>query len=133
MDRIRFMYENMPDHIRAGVRVYNQGNDFVLIMVLVLFLAQLLQNSARGLSISLLYADEFACVPKYRRTIFTSIMPTLATGGSMIMSSTPNPIRIFLPKYGAGHVINTDEMAILYYREKVKWFFRNQSHMECSS
>ena len=49
------------------------------------------ENTGRGLSISLLYADEFAFVrPTIAKEFWTSISPTLATGGKAIITSTPN-------------------------------------------
>jgi len=43
------------------------------------------------MSISLLYADEFAFVqPNIAEEFWTSISPTLATGGRAILTSTPN-------------------------------------------
>jgi hypothetical protein len=43
------------------------------------------------MSISLLYADEFAFVrPSIAKEFWTSISPTLATGGKAIITSTPN-------------------------------------------
>jgi hypothetical protein len=49
------------------------------------------ENTGRGMSISLLYADEFAFVrPTIGREFWTSISPTLATGGKCIITSTPN-------------------------------------------
>lgn len=48
-------------------------------------------DSGRGMAISLLYCDEFAFVkPHISREFFDSILPTISTGGSMIVSSTPN-------------------------------------------
>jgi len=48
-------------------------------------------DSGRGMSISLLYLDEFAFVKNaIAEEFWTSIAPTLATGGDCIMSSTPN-------------------------------------------
>jgi hypothetical protein len=49
------------------------------------------ETTGRGLSLSLLYADEFAFVPPNVASEFwTSISPTLATGGKAIITSTPN-------------------------------------------
>ena len=43
------------------------------------------------MSISLLYLDEFAFVrPSIAEQFWTSIAPTLATGGKAIITSTPN-------------------------------------------
>lgn len=48
-------------------------------------------DSGRGLAISLLYCDEFAFVPaNIQQEFWTSILPTLSTGGRCIISSTPN-------------------------------------------
>jgi hypothetical protein len=48
-------------------------------------------NTGRGMSISLLYCDEFAFVqPNIATEFWTSISPTLATGGRAIITSTPN-------------------------------------------
>jgi hypothetical protein len=49
------------------------------------------ENTGRGLSISLLYLDEFAFVrPTIAQEFWTSITPTLSTGGKAIITSTPN-------------------------------------------
>jgi hypothetical protein len=49
------------------------------------------ENTGRGMSISLLYCDEFAFVrPTIATEFWTSIAPTLATGGKCIITSTPN-------------------------------------------
>ena len=49
------------------------------------------ENTGRGMSITLLYCDEFAFVrPTIAREFWTSISPTLSTGGGAIITSTPN-------------------------------------------
>ena len=90
MQRIRYAYELCPDHIRAGVTSYNKGNlDFENGSRIVS--ATTTENTGRGMSISLLYADEFAFVrPGIAKEFWTSISPTLATGGKAIITSTPN-------------------------------------------
>lgn len=90
MQRIRYAYELCPDHIRAGVTSYNKGSiDFENGSRIVS--ATTTENTGRGMSISLLYADEFAFVrPTIAKEFWTSISPTLATGGKAIITSTPN-------------------------------------------
>jgi len=90
MQRIRYAYELCPDHIRAGVTSYNKGNlDFENGSRIVSTTTT--ENTGRGMSITLLYADEFAFVrPTIAREFWTSISPTLATGGKAIITSTPN-------------------------------------------
>ncbi len=90
MQRIRYVYECCPDHIRAGVINYNKGSiEFENGSRIVS--ATTTGNTGRGMSISLLYCDEFAFVaPNIAEEFWTSISPTLATGGRAIITSTPN-------------------------------------------
>jgi hypothetical protein len=90
MTRVRYAYEMCPDHIRAGATNYNKGSiefeNGSRIMS-----ATTTENTGRGMSISLLYCDEFAFVrPSVAQEFWTSISPTLATGGKCIITSTPN-------------------------------------------
>ena len=90
MQRIRYGYELCPDYIRAGVVNYNKGSmEFENGSRIVS--ATTTGNTGRGMSISLLYCDEFAFVqPNIAEEFVTSISPTLATGGKAIITSTPN-------------------------------------------
>jgi len=90
MQRIRYAYELCPDYIRSGVVNYNKltiefDNGSRIVSTTTT------GNTGRGMSISLLYCDEFAFVPENIADEFwTSISPTLATGGKAIITSTPN-------------------------------------------
>jgi hypothetical protein len=90
MARIRYAYELCPDHIRCGVKSYNkQSIDFDNGSRIIAQTTT--ETTGRGLSLSLLYADEFAFVaPNIASEFWTSISPTLATGGKAIITSTPN-------------------------------------------
>lgn len=90
--RIRFMYERLPHWLKAGVNDdgwnkhsigFDNGSR--------IHSTATSENSGRGMAISLLFCDEYAFV---RDTIadefWTSMAPTLATGGSCIICSTPN-------------------------------------------
>jgi hypothetical protein len=90
MQRIRYAYELCPDYIRSGVVNYNKGSiEFDNGSRIVS--ATTTGNTGRGMSISLLYCDEFAFVqPNIATEFWTSISPTLATGGRAIITSTPN-------------------------------------------
>jgi hypothetical protein len=49
------------------------------------------ENTGRGMSLSLVYLDEFAFVePNIAKEFWTSLSPTLSTGGKCIITSTPN-------------------------------------------
>lgn len=90
MQRVRFSYENCPDHIRCGVIEYNKqsiafenGSRIVA--------ETTTETTGRGMSVSLLYCDEFAFVPNnIAKSFWASISPTLSTGGKVIITSTPN-------------------------------------------
>ena len=90
MSRIRYSYELCPDHIRSGATSYNkQSLEFDNGSRIVAQTTT--ETTGRGMSLSLLYADEFAFVPPNIASEFwTSISPTLATGGKAIITSTPN-------------------------------------------
>ena len=89
MQRIRYAYELCPDHIRAGVTNYNKGSiEFENGSRIVS--ATTTGNTGRGMSISLLYCDEFAFVQPNVATDFWTSIFTLATGGRAILTSTPN-------------------------------------------
>lgn len=89
MVKIKYAYEELPNHIRPGVVEYNvqsikfDNNSRILANTTT-------PDSGRGMAISLLYLDEFAYVKKNIAEEFWSGMsPTLATGGKCIITSTP--------------------------------------------
>lgn len=90
MQRIRYAYEACPDFIRCGVTSYNKGSiEFDNRSRIVS--SATTENTGRGMAISLLYCDEFSFVrPSISTAFYTSIMPTLSTGGKAIITSTPN-------------------------------------------
>lgn len=90
--RIRYMYESVPEWLKPGVTRdgWNKlkvgfDNDSRIISTATT------ESSGRGLPISLLFCDELAFVPaNVQEEFWASIMPTLSTGGSCIITSTPN-------------------------------------------
>lgn len=99
MSRIRYAYEECPDHIRDGVVEYNKGT-IVFENKSRIIAKATTPSAARGLSVNLLYLDEFAFVPNNMQAEFWSaVSPTLAaTGGSCIITSTPNTEYDFFAK-----------------------------------
>jgi hypothetical protein len=90
MHRVRYAYESVPDHIRAGVKSYNKRSvDFDNGSRIIATTTT--ENTGRGMSLSLVYLDEFAFVePNIAKEFWTSLSPTLSTGGKCIITSTPN-------------------------------------------
>lgn len=90
MQRIRYTYEELPDWLKAGAVTYNKGSIEFDNGSRIISRATT-PDAGRGLSISLLYLDEFAFVkPRMAEDFWTSIQPTLSTGGACIITSTPN-------------------------------------------
>lgn len=90
MQRIRFMYECCPNHIRAGSTAYNKGSLEFDNGSRIIAQATT-ENTGRGLSLTLVYLDEFAFVPpRIASEFWTSLSPTLSTGGKCFITSTPN-------------------------------------------
>lgn len=92
MDRIKFAYENLEQYnwLRCGVVEYNKGTVSFDNGSRIIARATS-KDAGRGLSISLLYLDEFAFVqPNKAEEFWSAIQPTLSTGGSCIITSTPN-------------------------------------------
>ncbi len=111
IERIRFAYEHLPFWIKPGVRddgwnKHNLGFDNGSRIMST----ATSENAGRGYSISLLYLDEFAFVaPNIQELFWASIAPTLATGGSCIMTSTPNgDMDIFAEIWRGANVPGTD-------------------------
>ena len=109
MDRIRFAYENLPNHIRAGITEYNKGT--VAFDNGSKIVARATSSDAgRGLSITLLYLDEFAFVPPNKaKDFWTSIQPVLSTGGACIITSTPKSDEDQFAQIWKGAIDNVDE------------------------
>lgn len=90
MQRIHYAYESMPNHIRSGVLSYNKksiefdNNSRIVAQTTT-------GKTGRGMSLSLIYLDEFAFVERgIAREFWTSLSPTLSTGGKCIITSTPD-------------------------------------------
>jgi hypothetical protein len=90
MDRIRFAYEELPHWLKAGCKYYNKHNIEFDTGSRIISQATT-EKTGRGYSISKLYLDELAFInPNIQENMWASLAPTLSTGGSAIISSTPN-------------------------------------------
>ena len=90
MDRVRYAYESIPDHIRAGVVTYNKRS-IAFDNGSKITATTTTENTGRGMSLSLVYLDDFAFVDAgIAKEFWTSLAPTLSTGGKCIITSTPN-------------------------------------------
>jgi len=88
--RVRFAYEELPNWLKPGLKYFNRHNVELDNGSRIVSEATT-EKTGRGLSISKLYLDELAFIsPRIQELMWASLAPTLSTGGSAIISSTPN-------------------------------------------
>jgi hypothetical protein len=92
VSRIQGIYEELPNWLKPGIDEKEFNKTTLAFENRTKIIAQATsQNTGRGLAISLLYMDELAFVPPHiQKEMWTSLQPVLSTGGSCIVSSTPN-------------------------------------------
>ena len=123
--RMRYAYEELPLWLKPGVTddgwnkhniTFDNGSRIISTATS--------EESGRGLSISLLFLDEFAFVkPGIQDEFWTSIQPTLSTGGSCIMTSTPNGDTNIYAQLWRGAELGVENMdeGNGFYPIRVKW------------
>tara|TARA_B100000424_G_scaffold179172_1_gene138590 strand:- start:852 stop:2057 length:1206 start_codon:yes stop_codon:yes gene_type:complete len=81
----------LPSWIKAGVTQYNR-NSIEFDNGSKIMATTTTENTGRGMSLTLIYCDEFAFVqpPEKAKEFWTSLSPTLSTGGKCLITSTPN-------------------------------------------
>lgn len=117
--RIRFAYEELPFWIKPGI-TDDGWNKHTVIMDNGSRIESTAtsEDSGRGMAISLLFLDEFAFVkPNIQDAFWTSISPTLSTGGSAIMASTPNGDQNIYAQTWRGAQMGTNG----FHPIRVKW------------
>lgn len=95
--RVQLAYENLPKWLQQGILTWNKGS-IELENGSKIIAASTSATAIRGLSVSLLYLDEFAFVENNSaEEFFTSVYPTISSGKKtkIIMSSTPNGFNHF--------------------------------------
>ena len=90
MQRLRYIYETLPNFVRSGCTSYNRGSIEFENGSRIVSQATT-ETTGRGMSLTLIYLDEFAYVqPRMAEEFWTALSPTLSTGGKCIITSTPN-------------------------------------------
>lgn len=90
--KIQDAYEELPHWMKPGIDPDNWNKHTCIFDTKSRIVAKTTTDSSgRGLAIALLYCDEFAFVkPHMQQAFWTSVLPTLSTGGKCIVTSTPN-------------------------------------------
>lgn len=99
LSRIKRMFENLPSFLQTGVKEYNKGS-IILSNDSTLMAAATSSDSIRGLSVNLLFLDEFAFVDNADE-FMEGVYPTIASGkkSKVIITSTPNGMNLFYKIY----------------------------------
>jgi hypothetical protein len=118
LSRITLMLEHIPFFLQPGCKVLNKGSiEFSNNTKIVA--AATSSSSIRGMSVSLLFLDEFAFV--YRANEFyTATYPVISSGKNtkVIITSTPNGVGNMFHKLWEGAVQGTNE----YKPFRVDWW-----------
>lgn len=117
--RVRFIYERLPHWLKPGLTDDGWNKHSVAFDNGSRIISQATsENSARGLAVSLLFLDEFAFVrDTVAEAFWTSVSPTLATGGKCIICSTPNGDSNTFAQLWRGAVLGTNGYAYI----EIKW------------
>jgi hypothetical protein len=97
LSRIQLAYEYLPWWLQQGIVEWNKGN-IELENGSKIFASSTSATAVRGMSINLVYLDEFAFVPHtVQEEFFASVYPTISSGKSsrVLITSTPNGMNLF--------------------------------------
>lgn len=97
LSRIQLAYENLPWFLQQGVVEWNKGN-IELENGSKILASSTSASAVRGMSINLVYLDEFAFVPHtVQEEFFASVYPTISSGKTsrVLVTSTPNGMNMF--------------------------------------
>jgi hypothetical protein len=97
LSRIQLAYENLPWFLQQGIVEWNKGN-IELENGSKVLASSTSASAVRGMSINLVYLDEFAFVPHtVQEEFFASVYPTISSGKTsrVLVTSTPNGMNMF--------------------------------------
>jgi len=91
--KIKYMYKNLPDHLRLKIvngrtGEYGTATDMEFSNGSIISSVPTTEDAGRSEAVSLLVIDEAAIV-RWANQIWAAAFPTLSTGGSSIVNSTP--------------------------------------------
>lgn len=118
IDRCKFIYERLPNWLKPGLSGDYSKHSIGFDNGSKIISTATSETSGRGMSLSLLFLDEFAHVRESVANAFwTSISPTLATGGKLIICSTPNGDSNLFADLWRGATLGVNGMAA----NEVRW------------
>jgi len=117
VEKVQFMYENLPNWLKGNQKpLSNNKLSFKLPNNSQIVATSAASDAGRSYAVSLLLIDEAAFIEGIDK-IYTSIKPTIATGGGIIALSSPNGIGNWFHKmYTEAQIGKNDFKAI-----ELKW------------
>lgn len=99
LSRVQRMYESLPLWLQLGVKEWNKGS-MILDNGSKILAAATSSDSIRGLSLNIIYLDEFAHVDQ-QTEFWESTYPVISSGekSKVIITSTPNGMELFYKIY----------------------------------
>ena len=92
VEKVQFMYENLPSWLKGNQKpISNNKLSFKLSNNSQIVATSAASDAGRSYAVSLLLVDEAAFIEGIDK-IYTSIKPTIATGGRIIALSSPNGV-----------------------------------------
>ena len=117
VEKVQFMYDNLPNWLKGNQKpLSNNKLSFKLANNSQIVATSAASDAGRSYAVSLLLVDEAAFIEGIDK-IYTSIKPTIATGGGIIALSSPNGIGNWFHKmYTEAQIGKNDFMPI-----ELKW------------
>jgi len=118
LNRVKLMFEHLPNWLQQGVKRWNEG-DIELENGSKALASATGGSAVRGKTFSLLYLDEFAFVPNnIQESFFASVYPTITSGKTtkVIITSTPNGMNLFYKLWS-----DSEQGRNTYVRCSVNW------------
>jgi hypothetical protein len=97
LDRIKNAYQYIPKWLQQGIMEWNKGS-IVLENGSRIIASATSSSAVRGLSVNIIYLDEFAHIPNnIAEDFFSSVYPTISAGKDtkVLITSTPRGLNMF--------------------------------------
>ena len=135
VEKVQFMYDNLPNWLKGNQKpIANNKLSFQLANNSRIVATSAASDAGRSYAVSLLLVDEAAFIEGIDR-IYTSIKPTIATGGGIIALSSPNGVGNWFHKmYTEAEIGKNDFKAIklpwsLHPDRDEHWLERERANM----
>ena len=116
VEKVQFMYNNLPTWLRGSKPISDNKLSLKLANNSQIVATSAASDAGRSYAVSLLLIDEAAFIEGIDK-IYTSIKPTIATGGGIIALSSPNGIGNWFHKmYTEAQISKND-----FYPIELKW------------